>query len=339
MGSAMPEARIPDPAARGQEFLDRRLEMLREDFARRIKPYLDPLSQPALRSPQDFVDGLKASFANPDLEGATLPWGKTHHNFRFRGGEVTLWPGINGHGKSLLAGQAALDLVHQGERVVMASLEMSPVRTLARMARQASGGRSPSDRFIEDFVGWLARERRFLIFDHRGKITPKEMGAVLRFAAAEERCTQAFVDNLGLVVPGEENYDAQKDFVVDAAATALGSKMHVHILHHVRKLRDETDVPSKFDAKGAGGITDFVDNVLTVWRNKRKEREREEGKADESVPDALLICDKQRNGEWEGRIGLWYDAEGMSFRAAPERGWKRGYDISSQREPGEDDER
>ncbi len=27
----------------------------------------------------------------------------------------------------------------------------------------------------------------------------------------------------------------------------------------------------------------------------------------------MLICDKQRNGEWEGRIALWYDKDSQQF--------------------------
>ena len=31
-------------------------------------------------------------------------------------------------------------------------------------------------------------------------------------------------------------------------------------------------------------------------------------------PDGLLICDKQRNGAWEGRLRLWFDEGSMRFR-------------------------
>ena len=37
------------------------------------------------------------------------------------------------------------------------------------------------------------------------------------------------------------------------------------------------------------------------------------GKGDPDAPDALLIVDKQRNGEWEGRIALWYDRDSQQF--------------------------
>ena len=32
--------------------------------------------------------------------GADLPWSKTHGNIKLRPGEVSVWAGVNGHGKS-----------------------------------------------------------------------------------------------------------------------------------------------------------------------------------------------------------------------------------------------
>ncbi|OGO94414.1 MAG: hypothetical protein A3F10_02720 [Coxiella sp. RIFCSPHIGHO2_12_FULL_42_15] len=58
------------------------------------------------------------------------------------------------------------------------------------------------------------------------------------------------------------------------------------------------------DIKGTGSITDLADNVFTVWRNKNKEP---------SEPDAILQCDKQRNGEWEGKISLWFDSVSLHY--------------------------
>ncbi len=37
---------------------------------------------------------------------------------------------------------------------------------------------------------------------------------------------------------------------------------------------DEETQPNKFDIKGTGAITDLVDNVFIVWRNKKKENNR-----------------------------------------------------------------
>jgi len=65
---------------------------------------------------------------------------------------------------------------------------------------------------------------------------------------------------------------------------------------------------------GSGSITDQVDNVLTCWRNKGKETAQQTGGTWSATdPDCLLICDKQRNGEWEGRIALWFEPASMQF--------------------------
>ncbi len=55
----------------------------------------------------------------------------------------------------------------------------------------------------------------------------------------------------------------------------------------------------------SGSISDQVDNVFCVWKNKDEKRNPGD--------DALLIVDKQRNGEWEGRIALSFDPEAQGF--------------------------
>ena len=80
----------------------------------------------------------------------------------------------------------------------------------------------------------------------------------------------------------------------------------------------EDKVMDKFDIKGAGEITDMADNVFIVWKNKKKEaalNARNISPELKTKPDALLIVDKQRNGEWEGKISLWYHRS--SFQLLP----------------------
>ena len=57
----------------------------------------------------------------------------------FRAGEVTVWGGMSGHGKSLLTGQVATQLALPGERVVISSFELSVARTIARVVRHHFG--------------------------------------------------------------------------------------------------------------------------------------------------------------------------------------------------------
>jgi twinkle protein len=56
---------------------------------------------------------------------------------------------------------------------------------------------------------------------------------------------------------------------------------------------------------------------MVVWRNKKKQHDAQAGKAvDEDAPDAMVICEKQRNGEWEGRIALWFHEASQQYIGA-----------------------
>lgn len=255
-----------------------------------------------------------------------MPWGKTHGLVQFRPGEVTVWGGANGAGKSLITGMIALSLLAQDQRVCIASFEMKPRKTLERMARQWSNydphdpafAGSPEAReslisVYEDFKGWA---RSLWLYDQQGTVTAKKVCSVVRFCAVEKGVTHFFIDSLMKCVAGEDDYNGQKAFVDELTAIARDHDIHIHLVHHIRKPSDESHKPNKYDYKGTGAITDQVDNVISVWRNKPKERKREAGgNVDANEPDALLICDKQRNGDWEGSIGLWYDRASQQYLA------------------------
>lgn len=260
---------------------------------------------------------------------AVMPWRKTHGMVQFRPGEVTVWGGANGNGKSLVTGQIALSLCAQGEKVCIASFEMKPSKTLERMGRQFSGFNPNDPAFsgsdeatkelldvYQQFKEWT--DGRLWLYDQQGTVTTRQVCAVVRYCAKERGITHFFVDSLMKCVSGEDDYNGQKLFVDELTAIARDNGIHIHLVHHIRKPADESHKPSKYDYKGSGSITDQVDNVISVWRNKTKEKKRDEGKAiEDKDPDALLICDKQRNGEWEGSIGLWFDRASMQYVGGP----------------------
>jgi twinkle protein len=272
-------------------------------------------------------------------EGDPLPFPKTHRDFRFRPGETTLWFGINGHGKSALTSQVALCLAIHGRKSCLASFEMPPVRTVQRMVLQAALTPKPAIDFTVKFFSGMAG--RIYVYDKTGNIDKNLMFAAMRYAAHEKGVTHFFVDSLMKCVRGEDDYNGQKDFVCDLMAVGRELNIHVHLIHHVRKGADEKGIPSKFDAKGTGAVTDQVDNVLCVWRNKAKEQDDEKALEMGAAltaegPDFLLICDKQRHGNWEGRWALWGDRQTWHFRES--RQPAMGYTIpeykQKQEEPG-----
>lgn len=278
-----------------------------------------------------YADGVAGILAGKGLEGDVLPWPKTHHQFRLRPGEVTLWHGINGHGKSAVTSQVALALALQGRKSCLGSFEMTPERTSHRLLLQAAGNKNPSDAFFRDF--FFTMTPRLLIYDKRGRVDPNYLFAAIRYCAIERKVSHFFVDSLMKCVQGEDDYNGQKAFIGDLCDLSAELGIHTHVIHHTRKADDEKRIPSKFDAKGSGAITDQVDNVIAVWRNKAKEKAKESGETgaalDEETPDFLLICDKNRHGGWEGKWALWGDLETWHFREHGRTQWIRGYQLPS----------
>ena len=299
-------------------------------------------AQQKVKPARAYVQELMDRIANPVRPNHSyLPWAKTYGLFQFRPGEVTVWGGANGNGKSMVTGFVSLGLLAQGERCCIASFEMKPIRTLERMARQFSGNNPHDPAFAGSpeaknyllglygqFQDWT--DDRLWLYDQQGTVTASQVCAVVRYCAKELGVTQIFFDSLMKCVQGEDDYNGQKSFVDELTAIARDYSIHIHLVHHIKKLANEDQKPGKYDFKGTGAITDQVDNAIVVWRNKPKERKREENKAvPDDEPDCLLICDKQRNGEWEGQIALWFDEASKQYLPNPNQQPVEVYSLGS----------
>jgi twinkle protein len=243
---------------------------------------------------------------------------------------MTVWAGQNGHGKSQITAQIAMHLMHQGEKVCMASFEMKPVQTIRLMSRMFIGtnpytpeyqnyeGFEALDEMFDSFGAWS--DNRLWIYDQMGVTSPEIVIGMTRYCAKELGIKHVFIDSLMKVVGDEDDMNGQKRLVGELFAIAKDLQIHIHLVHHVRKLSNEDAIPDKHDLKGSGSITDQVDNIFTVWRNKPKEDDRRNAgqfgkKQDE--PDSILFCRKQRhfegNGDGEPAIGLWLHKDSGQF--------------------------
>lgn len=274
--------------------------------------YMDAPERHNVRPASDWLQETINAFYLP-VDATPVPtmlWEKTCKKVAFRRGEISLWAGVNGHGKSMFLSQVTLDQCTQNERVMVASFEMKPAKQMQRMSRQAFAGREPSMDFLRRLHKWT--DGRLWIYDHVGSVEWRKLIAVMRYAVHTFGITQFVIDSLMKCVRGEDDYNAQKDFVNELCAFAQDHGVHIHLVHHVRKGESEHKAPGKFDVKGAGAITDQVDNVFIVWRNKQAERQEKQD------PTCILLCEKQRNGEYEGKFGFWFDVESQQYLERPE---------------------
>jgi twinkle protein len=267
----------------------------------------------------DYEAELLDYFRNGQvLTGAKLPWSKTHDKIRFRPGEVSIHAGMNGHRKSMVTGQMMEWFAADGEPCGIASFEM-PVRdTQKRMCQQAAGSSQPSPGYIKEWAQW--NFERLAYYD-KLDTTPSSrvLGAVF-YMAKDMGCKHILIDSLTKCGLPYGERGAEKDFIDALCATAKAFQIHIHLVCHVRKpaSQGEEYIPNKFDVRGAGELTDLVHNVFIHWADKKKIKLR--SKLDNGLTltpaetdyldkrfDQRLIVEKQRNGSFEGTIGLNFD--------------------------------
>jgi len=160
----------------------------------------------ASRWADDLADELERG---PSITGHKLPWSKTQNVFRIRPGELTIWAGLNGHRKSMMTGQVALWAAREAP-VCIASMEMPPVKTLARMARQAATC-MPAVEFGRQLASQM--ENRICIYNQLDTVEAERILGMVMYAANELGCKQVFIDSLTKCGLAEDDRKAEKKFI------------------------------------------------------------------------------------------------------------------------------
>jgi twinkle protein len=286
----------------------------------------DTFDPEELKPASAYTEGVISRFhpSGGQRPGIDLPWQKTQGRIRLYAGETSIWTGTNGHGKSLLLGQVMLGALEQGTPSCIASFEMHPERTLGRMVQQWTRDHCPSPDRIRQAMAAITES--VWIFDLVGTAKRDRLLEVFRYAFHRYGVRQFVIDSLSKCGLGDDDYNGQKAFIDTLGDFAKSTGAHVHLVAHARKGADEFSPPGKMDVKGTGALTDMVDNVLCVHRNKAKERDLAiidnggsiKGKTRAGILqeyDAFLCCDKHREdgADAEGMYGLYFDRQAQLY--------------------------
>lgn len=279
-----------------------------------LDDWQEPKHARLLRTPVAFVDQIVAELSDDGTRGDPLPWPKTHGLLRLRAGELTVWAGSNGSAKSTCLSEIMLSLASAGRRVIVISLEMPAYRVAAKMAAQAFANSHPARGRVHAWAEALGESLSFL--DLTGDMAPADCVRLLRYCAHELGTQHVLVDNLTKIISADNDHaEQQRQFMAAAHRTAIDTGMHVHVVAHVRKPSDdESAPPGRYEIAGSRTLSDQPDNVVMLWRNRKKERAQNAGETGwTDKPDVVLRVDKQRHGRWEGEIGLWMDRHCWRF--------------------------
>lgn len=303
-----------------------------------------------LRRSDSFTDEVLEEFypTGGKIPGVDLPWkrDRVREPVRIQRGEVSVWTGGNGQGKSLMLGQFIMHAIVEGERACIASLEMAPRKTLSRQVRQATCQERPARGEIKDCLEWLGE--KLYLFNLVGTARLDRLLEVFDYAVKRYGVKQLVIDSLLKCGVSEDDKDEQKAFVNRLCEFAERTGAHVHLVAHSRKQLNEDHMSRKNDVRGSAAITDLGFNVFSTWRNKPKEAAVHEFEKTGVVakgfktsneiyeqPDAILSVEKHRqDGDKEGRIDLYLDRESMQFSVGG--GAVKYYKPEQKRNPEDD---
>lgn len=257
----------------------------------------------------DHHDDIISEFRDSETIGLKLPWRKTFNTIRLRPAEISVWAGINGHGKSIALSHVAVEAVARGEKVCVASMEMKPRKLGRKLYQQVIGHNAPSSQeagCAKEFLG-----ARLWLFEAYGTAKATRIIEVFTYARKRYGITHFIIDSLAKCGFAEDDYNGQKTFVDKLMEFAGQHEAHVHLVVHMRKRDSEDSIPGKLDIKGSGAITDMVDNVFVWWRNKAKEQ----GVAKKMTTDADAVLNvvKQRETGIEPMVGLFFHPGSCQF--------------------------
>jgi twinkle protein len=270
-----------------------------------LAPYLRIEDERSIKPANEFTKEVLDHYLVGDhITGVTLPWGNLQNKFRLRNGECTIVGGINSSGKSLVCGQILLNAMEQGVKCLSVSLEMSPKSQLARMWRQASTMVQPTLDFGLGFNAWARNKLYF--FDKQGSVDVDTLMAVIRYSLDQYNTELILVDSL-MTISGiaNDDYTAQKNVVCRLADACRELDCHVVLVCHARKSMSVRDKIDRFSIRGAGELTDRVDNVLLLGRYYNEEPDE---------PDAYLAISKARHWDMaECEFDLWLHLESLNL--------------------------
>lgn len=216
--------------------------------------------------------------------------------FTVRPGEVSLWTGIAGHGKSTLLAQLFIEMIMLSQTVHITSLEMKPERIIKKMATCVAGGSEITKDDLSNFLDMVGE--RICFCDKLGSITTSELFEMMEFAYCRYGATQFLIDSLMRIEGLEEDYKGQSKFMNDLCRFSGDRMVHIHLVAHPRKTLEDQK-PSANDLKGSSGLRANADNVFVVHRNFAKERKYADGE----------ITDEDFNSEWDTSVMVDKDRE------------------------------
>lgn len=243
-------------------------------------------------------------------------------------GELSVWSGGNGSGKSTVLNQIAIESILQEYNTLIFSGELQDSRLMKWLNIQLCGKNhlkydKERDTYIplepEETIK-ITNEKLFIYNNEVGNDILKILNAI-EDAVINNNVKMVILDNLmsmNLSSYGSEKYDTQTKFVTKLTALAKKLNIHIHFVCHPRK---SVSFLRKYDISGTADLTNLADNVFIVHRVnndfKKQTHEMFKWKSDNEIyqfDNIIEICKNREQGVQDTFIGQYFEIDTKRFK-------------------------
>lgn len=242
-------------------------------------------------------------------------------------GELSVWSGGNGSGKSTILNQLAIEAVKKDYNTLIFSGELKDSRLMKWISLQVCGKSNlmynekydyyyPKDK---DAVLKSVGDKLFIYDNELGNDVSKIVFAIYD-AVKNQNVKMVILDNLmsmNLSSYGQDKYDVQTKLITDLSDMAKRLNIHIHFVCHPRK---STSFLRKYDISGTADLTNIADNVFIVHRVnndfKKQTQEMFKWKSDHELynfDNIIEICKNREQGIQDMFVGQYFEKETKRF--------------------------
>ncbi|MEA1972240.1 MAG: DnaB-like helicase C-terminal domain-containing protein [Candidatus Cloacimonadota bacterium] len=249
-----------------------------------------------------------------------------HGGFRF--GELIIWTGHPGTGKSTILQQESINFIKQGEKICVYSAEMMNKKILKNMYRQCSGQNRlkkrqsnfydgyyyyPKKENVDKINKWM-NENFYLVKDDFDTYS-NNLFEIFAQVVLRKGVRVFVIDNLMTVVrqSADINHN-QSEFIKKCSAFAKTYKVQIHVIAHQRKLTTDQKQKNNFHPTedgiaGSANIKNLADVVIGLARVPDSVKNQ-----DNILYDSEITIFKERvTGVKNRKAELFFDNQSLRF--------------------------
>lgn len=251
-------------------------------------------------------------------------------DIKIRPHEMTLVFGLSFHGKSqFVSNQIAYDAAHQIQSAI-ASFEQISVMTMECIVKQYSNNayiandRKQFDEMYDSLSPFIT------IYDTYERTNPQKIIDDFTYAHKRKGINRFIVDNVMSLSTNRDDNAAQAQAAHLFREFTKKYPVHLFVVAHPRKPPSDTadHPPKQSDIRGAGEWGDIPENIITIWRNLKKQEDIEVMKYDKradfeinnfdrQIPDGKVLVRKQRATGATPMKNVWFYNETKRFWIEP----------------------